>query len=146
MADDDKMARHTFTRVTKKGTLELVDEDTGEIVMRQQTRFDWHGATVDLILFNAKQKKGAIWTDAKEITGLVEDSPTKAHSKLVGVPDKDSSVDYHVLGLRIARNPQMMEELRRLFSIRKRKVFTNRVDYQDQLKEVKIEADAEDRN
>ena len=36
MADDDKMARHTFTRVTKKGTLELVDEDTGEIVATQK--------------------------------------------------------------------------------------------------------------
>lgn len=113
------------------------DPANGEIITRQQTRFDWHGATVELILSNVEQKQGAIWTEAKEITGLVRDSATRAHSKLLGVPNKDKNVEYHVLGQRIANNPQMVAGLRKIFRVRERKVFTNEIDYQDQLKLLK---------
>ncbi len=111
------------------------------LVSRQQTRFDWHGSTVQLILDNCDAKKGEVWTNAKEVTGLVRDSVTKAHSRLLGVPKKKDAVDYHVLGARIARNPLMMRELRNMFGITRRKVFNNDSDYQDQILALKKKID-----
>lgn len=37
MGDEDKIARHTFTRVNKSGLLEVVDEDSGEVVAVQKS-------------------------------------------------------------------------------------------------------------
>lgn len=116
----------------------------------QDTRFDWHAATADLIstmsgaggkTSHGKEEttKGRTWTAAKKLTGLVKDSDYKCHSKILGIKE---AAPMAAAGLAIANNPQMMEDLRDIFSVRRRKVFRNDIDFEKQLLEVKKETAA----
>lgn len=115
---------------------EPAKDDDGNVVLRpdgkpnlkQRTVFDWHGATVRLIL----EGEGTVWTKAKKLTGLVKDSVSKAHSKKLGYP-AGKQVPYSVLGRAISNDAELMTDLRDLFGVRMRKRFRKGVSYDKQL-------------
>lgn len=104
------------------------DPLTGE--MRQTTTWDWDSSTVQLILEQVEKKAGARWTKIKEITGLVRDSQMKAHSRTLGFKEP---TELFKLGRAIHENADMMNEIRDLLSIRRRKEFQVGVDFEKQL-------------
>jgi RecA/RadA recombinase len=109
-------------------TMRPATPESENVEMRQVTRWDWHGATVRMIV----NMDGQIGTDCRRVTGLRKKTERQAYSTLLGVP-KTQACPYHKLGARLMANMDMVEELRDMLQIRRRKVFVPGVEYTKQI-------------
>jgi RecA/RadA recombinase len=118
-----------FDELLDLQTMRAATEESEEVEMRQITRWDWHGATTRLILDHPDATLG---TEMRKLTGLRKKSQKFAWSTLLGVP-KTQPCGYHKLGARLMANREMVEELRDMLQIRRRKVFVPGVEYTKQI-------------
>jgi hypothetical protein len=107
-----------------------IDPETGKPLRRQRTEFDWNSSTVRMIL----EGEGAMWSEARKLTGLVQVNVAQSKSKLLNVKEPAPN---RILGQRIHQNQDLMRELRRLLGIRTRCAFRLGVDYDEQVRDLR---------
>jgi len=111
-----------------------LDPATGE--MRQYTKWDWPAATIELL---ASFEKGKRKDKIDAIVDIHKISSAKFWSNTLGVPSKEP-INPHDLGVKLESNPQIKNALRKLFGIKRRKVFEVGRDYLEQLEELRRDA------
>jgi hypothetical protein len=110
--------------------------ETGQ--MRQYTRWDWPGGTVDLLTkFESGKRRDMI----KEVVDLHKVTGGRWWSNRLGVT-KDNPISKSEIGMLIDSNEAIRDSLRDLFGIKRRKKFEVGVDYLAQLDKLKEEVTA----
>lgn len=98
---------------------------------RQRTVWNWHKATVDLMLTTlADDSRGK---EAKAVIGLQPAKGKTCYAPKLGVP-KTAPVKYQEMGQRIKASRETMDAWREIFGIKQCKVFRPAVDYTQQKK------------
>lgn len=106
------------------------NEETGEI--QQQTVFDWHESTIDML---TTLETAGIKTAIKKIVDLSVTNTNegkKVYSKALGISEK-AALPFTDAGALLMQTPKVVEPLRDLFGIKRRKPFQPGVDYLEQL-------------
>lgn len=98
---------------------------------RQQTVFDWHGSTIDLLL-QLKASKTPAATKVKDIANIQTAAQGKVWCRQLGITDS-SPVDRFVLGEALAQDEAVLTQLRDAFGIKIRDVFEPGVDFGQQI-------------
>ena len=108
-----------------------LNEDDPKSPWKQHTVFDWHGATIDLLMRMKKSKtpdKGKV----NGVIDLVESAGKRVHSERLGI-SKDDALSYSEAGLVLHENEEVKQDLRRVFGVKTRPAFEPGVDYRRQL-------------
>ena len=105
--------------------------------MRQYTVWDWPAATVALL---ATFDKGARKEKIASIVDIHKISAAKYWSNKLGV-DSKNPINPHDLGVMLEADEKIKKGLRRLFGIKRRKVFAVGEDYLDQLNRLRETAE-----
>jgi hypothetical protein len=104
---------------------------------RQQTVWDWHDASIELLTsFDATRKKRIMDIVAIE---NVDKGRRTADCSALGL----KKVSWNELGAALMEEPEILQGLDRFFNIRKRKKFELGVPYSEQLAEARAEEAAE---
>jgi hypothetical protein len=101
---------------------------------RQKTVFDWHGATMELLLkmANSKSSDKAKLKQVLDIADVTTNKGKAVTSKRLGIP-KDKPLLLHEAGELLATKEDVLKELRQVFGIKIRQIFTPGMDYRKQL-------------
>lgn len=103
---------------------EPLDPTDPESPWVQKTVWDWHGATIELLL----GMKNAENTRRREIIDLTKVTGDNVYSKALGIP-KDKPLSFSEAGRKLHQNQELLDRLRRAFGIKMRSVFTAGTDY-----------------
>ena len=104
-----------------------IDPETG--FARQHFHWDWHTATVEMLLSMDCDGKKKLFKQIKEITGLEEIRSKKmASSEILGIPESDP-VSYRDWGKALVSRPEIMRELYPLLGIGTYRFFEKGVDF-----------------
>ncbi|HUV12653.1 MAG TPA: hypothetical protein VMY18_03355, partial [Acidobacteriota bacterium] len=108
-----------------------IEDPISHAKYRQRTTWNWHKATVELLLHTLSDAGEA--KDVCKKIGLVAASRTKCYCPALGVP-KTAPVSYSDMGARIKKSRETMDLLRMTFGIKQCKVFRPAVDFMEQKK------------
>lgn len=99
---------------------------------RQRIAWDWHTATIDLLnsFSDPKSKKKTLGAMLKEITGLVKDTKSTSHSRILGYSEPTEN---RLLGLALEARPDLLDQMYPLLGINRYSVFQPGMDYQQML-------------
>lgn len=118
---------------------------------RQKTVWNWHKATVEMMLKTLSDDPRA--KEARKLIGLMESSGKRCYAPKLGVP-KTSPIKFEQMGVKIKKHRLTMAAWREIFGIKQCKVFRPAVDYAAQKKAAEMAhvedvysmSDEEDRN
>lgn len=99
---------------------------------RQQTVWNWHRGTIKLLLETLDKDSRA--KEACKLIGLQRATGKRAYAPKLGVP-KTAPISYDEMGLKTFRNRKVMAAWRRIFGIKRSKVFQPGVPFEEQLKQ-----------
>lgn len=117
----------------------VTDAATGLKTCQQRTVWDWFGATVDYLLNN----QGAIFTEARKITGLHKKTVSQSWSRLLGGTEKEPLSNSDA-GRLLQANPEMLLKLRHLFGVSEIQLYRPGLPYDRQKLERKRAIRAQD--
>ena len=106
------------------------NEETGEI--QQQTVFDWHESTIDLLTTLDVAGARAAIKKIVDLNVITTNEGKKVHSKALGISEK-AALPWSDAGALLMQTPKVVEPLRDLFGIKRRKPFQPGMDYLQQL-------------
>jgi RecA/RadA recombinase len=132
-----KMAKNSIGPSRKTAEAQLLwwqapDPNTGNF--RQRFVWDWDTASVELLLSftDPKSKNRTLGNAMKEIHGIVRDTASTSHSRVLGY---DSPVPHRVLGAALERRLDLLDALYPMLGISKYSVFQPGLDYRVMLEQ-----------
>jgi RecA/RadA recombinase len=101
-------------------------DETGET--RQRFAWDWHTATIELLLSFSEPKstKKTLGQALKDITGIVKDSASQSHSRVLGITEPTEN---RIVGQALEARPDLLAQLYPLLGINRYSVFEPGMDY-----------------
>jgi RecA/RadA recombinase len=96
---------------------------------RQRTMWDWHAATIELLLSfeNAKGKK-TFYNALMDICDIRKKAGALAYSKTLGI-SADDAIPFRQLGYELECRPDLLSQLHRLLGVAERQPFIPGMDY-----------------
>lgn len=101
---------------------------------RQAFAWDWDTATVELLqsFWAPDSKKKTLGKALQEITGIVKDTVSTSHSRVLGITEP---VENRVVGAALERRLDLLEKIYPLLGINKYSVFQPGMDYRSMLED-----------
>lgn len=132
-----KMAKNSIGPSRKRIESQLLwwqEMDPATGIFRQRFAWDWHTATVELLLSfcDPKSHKKTLGNNLREITGIVKDPGGKAHSRVLGIRDP---VDYRLVGMELETRQDLLAQIYPMLGISPYSVFQPGLDYRTMLDE-----------
>lgn len=109
--------------------------DDGQGSVRQQTRWDWDTATIELLLsFETAKGKKTIYNRLREITGIEVTSKSQqlAYSTVLGIP-RSNPVLFRQVGAALEYRPDLLSQVYQVLGITQRRAFQPGLDYREML-------------